>query len=344
MNEKHKNNPDLPLLSVIVPFYNVEKYFSKCLETLVNQTLKDIEIILIDDCSTDGSAEIAQEYAKRDIRIKILNHEKNKGQGEARNTGLKTAKGKYVAFLDSDDYLATDICEKAVCKAEETAATGVSFNVYKFNGDKIKDYVNIQEHTLIDKISEQTVMWGTIYNRSFIQENNLTFPKNRNAGEDIYFHQIFQAEAAKRKKKRVHIKDFGYYYRDTIGSESKQFDKLITYPQTYKEMLKEASQRQLDDTYMKIGYVAPHVKRNYRYATLSHLAELKELFENNGITADFLSKYQEEYDFITDKMIQDVKCLTRSPFVFWLKCKRKLFNRRLKEYISFKKAKQRKYF
>lgn len=340
MNEKHKDNPDFPLLSVVVPFYNAEKYFSKCLESLVNQTLKNIEIILIDDCSTDGSAKIAQEYAKRDIRIKILKHKKNKGQSEARNTGLKAAKGKYVAFLDHDDYLSTDIYEKAIYKAEEVAAIGVSFNVYLFNENKIKDFINIQEHTLIDKINERTVMWNTIYNRNFIQEIDLTFPKNRNIGDDTYFHQIFQSEAAKRKKKRVHIKDFGYYYRDTIGSASKQCDIVITYLQSCKEMLKEAQRRQLDDTYIKIGCLAAQVKRNYWYATLSYLTELKELFENNGITADFLSKYQEEYDFITDKLIQDVECLTRSPFIFWLKCKRKLFNKRMKKYISFKRVKR----
>lgn len=342
MNKEYKNNLTSPLLSVIVPFYNSEKYFSECLKSVINQTLKNIEIILIDDCSTDGSAEIAQKYANKDKRIKILKHNKNKGQGEARNTGLEIAKGKYIGFLDSDDYLATDIFEKAVCKAEDTAAIGVSFNVYLFDENKIKDFINLPDDIFIDKIIEGTVMWSAIYDRSFIQrEINLTFPKNRNVGQDSYFHQIFQAEGAKRKKNRVHIKDFGYYYRDTTGSTTKQSGRVITYIQTYNDLLKEAQRRQLDDTYMKLGYVAPQIKRNYWYATLSYLAELKEQFENNGITPDYLAKHQKGYDFITDKMIRDVACLTRSPFIFWLKCKRKSLCKRIKEYISFKKAKKK---
>ena len=94
-----------PKISLIVPVFNVEKYVSKCLDSLVAQTLKDIEIICVDDCSTDNSLQIIEKYASKDSRIKIVKHEVNKGLGQARNTGLGYSCGEYIWFIDSDDYV-----------------------------------------------------------------------------------------------------------------------------------------------------------------------------------------------------------------------------------------------
>lgn len=93
-----------PKVSIIVPVYNVEKYLAKCLDSLVNQTLKDIEIICINDGSTDNSLEILNTYAQKDSRITIID-KKNEGVSAARNTGLNISKGEYIMFVDSDDYL-----------------------------------------------------------------------------------------------------------------------------------------------------------------------------------------------------------------------------------------------
>ncbi len=100
-----------PKVSVIVPIYNVEKYLNKCVDSLLEQTLKDIEIILVDDGSPDSSGEIADEYQKRYSNIKTV-HRKNGGLGPARNTGLENATGDYIAFLDSDDWVQSDMYEK----------------------------------------------------------------------------------------------------------------------------------------------------------------------------------------------------------------------------------------
>lgn len=96
-----------PLVSVIVPIYNVEKYLSKCIESIINQTLSNIEIILINDGSTDSSGVIADNYAKNDSRIKVI-HKKNGGQGSARNIGIELASGEYIGFVDSDDWIDLD--------------------------------------------------------------------------------------------------------------------------------------------------------------------------------------------------------------------------------------------
>lgn len=101
----------MPKVSIIVPIYNVEKYLPQCIESVQKQTLKDIEIILVDDGSPDNSGKIADEYAKNDDRIKVI-HQENKWLGGARNSGLKICTGEYISCLDADDYITSDFCEK----------------------------------------------------------------------------------------------------------------------------------------------------------------------------------------------------------------------------------------
>ena len=105
-------------ISIIVPVYNVEKYLERCLDSLINQTLKDIEIICINDGSTDNSSEILKEYAKKDSRIIIIN-QNNQGISVARNNGMNKAKGKYIGFVDSDDWVDLDFFEKLYKAAEK---------------------------------------------------------------------------------------------------------------------------------------------------------------------------------------------------------------------------------
>lgn len=107
-------------ISVIIPVYNVEKYLRECLDSVVNQTFKDIEIICVDDGSTDKSLEILQEYKRKDDRFVIL-QQRHSGAGAARNYGLKLAEGKYIQFLDSDDYFEPTLLEELYTRAENLA-------------------------------------------------------------------------------------------------------------------------------------------------------------------------------------------------------------------------------
>ena len=100
-----------PKISIIIPVYNVEKYLRDCLDSCINQTLENIEIICVDDCSPDNSIKILEEYQAKDSRIKIFRHKENKNLGAARNTGLQNATGEYVWFVDSDDYIDTKACQ-----------------------------------------------------------------------------------------------------------------------------------------------------------------------------------------------------------------------------------------
>ncbi|HEB9324507.1 TPA: glycosyltransferase family 2 protein [Campylobacter jejuni] len=101
-------------ISIIIPIYNVEKYLDECLKSVINQSYKDLDIILADDSSTDNGLNIAKEYAKKDARIKIIHNEKNLGLLRARYEGVKVANSLYIMFLDPDDYLELEACEIAL--------------------------------------------------------------------------------------------------------------------------------------------------------------------------------------------------------------------------------------
>ena len=129
MNTKSIN---IPKISIIVPIYNVEKYLPQCMDSLLNQTMTDIEIILVDDGSPDNCPTMCDEYARQDTRVKVI-HKKNAGLGLARNSGLKIAQGKYLAFIDSDDYVELDTYQKLCIFADEREADAVYFNHRRFD-------------------------------------------------------------------------------------------------------------------------------------------------------------------------------------------------------------------
>lgn len=108
-----------PVVTIALPIYNVEKYLDRCIESLVNQTYRNLEIILVDDCSPDGSGRICDEWAKRDARIRVIHKEVNEGQGIARNNALEIATGGYICFFDSDDYIGSDTAISTLVEAAE---------------------------------------------------------------------------------------------------------------------------------------------------------------------------------------------------------------------------------
>jgi len=166
----------MPKVSIIVPVYNVEAYLCRCLESLINQTLKDIEIICINDCSPDNSITILEKYAKKDKRLKIINLEKNQGVSAARNIGLKQASGEYIGFCDPDDYVDLDFFGKLY---ENTNDGKLDIII---GGIKTK-YMNIENETklpMFEKISKNRFAHNAfsvaIYKRSYLTDNKIEFP------------------------------------------------------------------------------------------------------------------------------------------------------------------------
>ena len=140
-------NNNSPKVSIIVPVYNVERFLDRCVESLVNQTLDDIEIILVDDLSPDNSPQMCDAWASRDHRIKVIHKTKNEGLGLARNSGLELAKGDYVAFVDSDDYVDLEMYETMYKVVSENSVdiTICGLRYITINGT-VRDYTNVKEN------------------------------------------------------------------------------------------------------------------------------------------------------------------------------------------------------
>lgn len=174
-------------VTVIVPIYNVEKYLARCIDSLVNQTLNEIEIVLVNDGTKDSSGKIAMQYAKQ-YKEKIIYLEKeNGGLSDARNYGLAYAKGEYIAFLDSDDYIEKDAYEKMYEKAKLENADYVECDfIWEYPNKKRKDkcyqYNNKKEMLAFARV----VAWNKLIKREIIEENNIRFPKGLRY-EDIEF-------------------------------------------------------------------------------------------------------------------------------------------------------------
>ena len=172
----------MPKISVIIPVYNVEKYLAECLTSVVNQTFKDIEIICVNDGSTDNSPMILEEFAQKDSRIKIINQE-NQGLSAARNTGLDVATGEYVSFIDSDDYISTDLYADM---QKYLPAELICFNAKIFPMSEkyraLQNYIQCKfdgEQPMEEKLILKTNVhvWNKVFRTSIIKENNIRFPK-----------------------------------------------------------------------------------------------------------------------------------------------------------------------
>ncbi len=185
-------------VSIIIPIYNTEEYLSECLNSIINQTLKDIEIILVNDGSSDDSGKICDEYALKDKRIKVI-HQKNLGVSYARNRGIEKAQGEYIYFVDSDDYLINnDFLENAYNTAikKESDIVVVAWDVLfceKFNVNNLSWFAT----------------WNGFIKRKFLNNNKIYFPEKLNRSEDA----IFSFKLLSLTDKITNSNDTKYFYR-----------------------------------------------------------------------------------------------------------------------------------
>lgn len=170
-------------VSVIIPCYNVAEYLPRCIESVITQTLKDIEIICIDDMSTDDTLNILKKYAKKDNRIHIINHKKNLGVAVARNDGMDAANGEYIGFIDPDDYIDTDFYEKLYNKAKKTNADIVKAGVISVN---MNNY-HISKNTFNQLYKFTNSFWSAIYKHDFLKKYNIHFPAHIRTSQDSVF-------------------------------------------------------------------------------------------------------------------------------------------------------------
>ena len=200
-----------PKISVIVPVYQTEQYLSKCLDSILNQSLKELEVIVIDDGSKDNSPKIIDEYARRDSRIRVV-HKANEGQGIARNIGIDMASAKYVTFVDSDDWVDTNVYENILNRIEDSGADLAVYSRRSYLGDgtekfstcvedKVNEKVsnNLEKHTIEKLLYSQTVVCSNkIYKKKIVDKYGIRFMSVCDIGaEDALFNYQYLCHIGK---------------------------------------------------------------------------------------------------------------------------------------------------
>ncbi len=236
------------LVSIILPVYNVYPYMSQCLDSIVAQTYKNIEVIIVIDGATDGSYELAKEYCEQDNRFSVY-WQKNSGSGPARNNGLSHAKGEFVMFVDPDDWMKEDYVEKyleAQKDGDFDLVTGTSIDYYFTTGKTIKrkkireieDEVFIGQDVVRNKYAyllEKSLVIGPanrLYKMKIIRENNITFPDLRRSQDIVFNYRYYDCISSVRT-----LNYHGYCYRIEF---SKSFSRKKTdYYKTIKQLYNE---------------------------------------------------------------------------------------------------------
>lgn len=288
------------LVSVVVPVYKVEQYLKKCVESIINQTYKNLEIILVDDGSPDDCGKICEEFAIKDDRIKVL-HKTNGGLSDARNFGLSIAKGEYICFVDSDDFVNEYYVEKMLESALKNNSDICACNFEYFNGngktwirkekdekvysssEAIKDIFGLEQNT-------EVMVWNKLYKRSLFVDNNIKYPVGRIHEDNFTTYKLYD------KANNISlINDKLYYYLQRGNSimstfNQKRFDILIAVDET-KEYFKDKREiepfRECNELMIYLSLINNMIKANYdgkeKLEIVDRIRKNKKIFLTNKI-------------------------------------------------------------
>lgn len=274
----------MPLVSVIIPVYNTEKYLDRCINSVLAQTLSDIEVLLIDDGSTDGSGKKCDDYARKDKRIHVI-HTSNQGVSHARNRGLEQAKGEYISFIDSDDWIDSDMIA-TLYRLMQTHHADLSTCGYIIEDENGSIIYNIKEKAIYTLNKWDAIyslfhdkyykykgnLWDKLYNKSIIERQQLKFNEKIYYNEDRLF--IFQYLNGCQSMAYTTIPYYHYIMRDTSATNLYQkiynqrmctfmdaFDIMTSISEDFPNIVKRALSidylRSSFSFFMKYSYYIP---------------------------------------------------------------------------------------
>ncbi len=302
-------------ISIIIPIYKAEKYLKTCLDSVINQTYDDLEIILVNDGSPDDSGKICEEYSKIDNRI-IVCHKENGGVSSARNKGLELASGEYIIFVDADDYLDkrtvseviknkdkdTDLLIYGVNKFDELGL--VKFGRYKEENINIDKFAN--NYWRLKRDIDLNSLWNKLYHKKIIDINRIRFDESVKIGEDLCFNMLYFVHC-----KNIKVID-KYLYNYRISDESAMakysenlFKQLINQYVNQNNMIKKLGSREIEKDRYVVGFndlifaVLENTLKSKKSFS-SKLSEIKEMITNEVIIKD-IKKYRP--DGITYKVL-----------------------------------------
>ena len=247
----------MPKVSVIVPVYNVEKYIKKCLNALVNQTLQDIEIIIVNDGSKDDSIKIIKDFIEKYPEKIVYLEKANGGLSDARNYGIPHAKGEYIAFLDSDDYVELNMYEDMYEIAQSENADMVECDfIWEYPNKSKIDTGELYhtKHEMLEKI--RVVAWNKLIKRSILEKTNILFPKGYRYEDVEFTYKLlpYLEKVAFLKKPCVHYVQRGNSISNTQNERTKEIIEVLEHVLTYykEKGLFEEYYTQLEYTYARI--------------------------------------------------------------------------------------------
>ena len=317
---------NLKMISIIVPIYNVEKYLDKCLESIVNQTYKNMEIILVNNGSTDNSLSIAKSWQYQDNRIKVFSID-NKGVSYARNYGIKVSNGNYIAFVDSDDWIDRDMYETLMNGIVEYDADIAQCSYYINSKNKQVLIKKGKENLLLNNtegvINVLTAdiffpaIWNKLYKKKIITENF----KKLNIAED----RLFNIEVFKNAKSSIYIDECKYHYYQRNDSvihqkfSEKNLDVLKSYQiissiikKEYPLFLDLALKNEIIECFVQLGSICLEKKVNNFINEKNYILDrLNDLYKT-GIKNKTLG--------IHYRLLLIVYCISSSLFIFFLRC------------------------
>lgn len=294
-----------PLISVIVPVYKVEKYLNRCIDSIVNQTYSDLEIILVEDGSPDNCQKICDDWCDKDNRIRTI-HKTNEGLSSARNTGLEQAKGEYICFVDSDDWIEKEMVETLynACKENKTLLS-VCGRYIVSNGEKIKDKcfpkssvinsVEFLKYMFVGKDCDCAV-WDKLYHKSLW--DNIYFPNGR-----IYEDIAVQYKIVLKNDSIAIINKplYNYFRREGSITRERFSERLFDYPFNTRNLLKD------------IANIQPEL---YEYASWMHTKALHKALKEMSLADRVAYKKYKERLKILSKELSEYKNIWTSSEVF----------------------------
>lgn len=320
----------MPKISIIVPVYNVQNYLRQCMDSLLNQTFTDFELICLNDGSTDSCLSILEHYAKKDARIRLINKE-NEGYGKTMNRGLAEAKASYVGIVESDDFVKPEMFEKLYDAMIKRSVDLVKCNFYKYtteDGEDI-DYSHEYPEEIYGEVLEpidhpdlymaHSSVWAALYDKRFLDDNNIRFNETPGASfQDIAFHFKVLSSA----KKMAVIQDALLYYRtdnlmSSVYSPYKVYcicDEIHVAEQYIREQDKKR-QRKLWPILMKKKFY------DYRW-NRSHLAAVFQFAFFEKMVSEFRADYAEgkfeEVEWTLPAHKVELENMLENPFAFFM--------------------------
>lgn len=306
----NRKKSEHPKVSVIVPVYKVDRYLTKCLNSIVHQTMDEIEIIVVDEGDYDRCREIIDYFAKKDPRI-VAPHQKNGGYGSSCNLGIRMAKGKYISIIESDDYIHPEMCERMYDYAERLGADVVKapYIEHLQGGDRecpfrarmaesLPSFKLFSMKEFGEMLEIHAALWSGLYKTEYLRQKNIYFVEAKGAA---YVDVGFRISTLINTERVAWLDEAFYYYRvDSEGSSSNNF-KLMTMAQRWNEQHKAFGKENKDYE----NYYGPHLILDEYLNTIGWLSLI-------SATDEEFEKISENMNYIPEEMVNSSKILNSS--------------------------------